>query len=108
MQRIKDNMEEKSTSDKFSTSCEVCKLKDLCNPAEHEECISPRKSWTAVILAYLVPFVLLIAVVITLNGRLDNEPLIGTLALCLVGVYFIVLKLFGKEIEKWFKQDNKK
>ena len=60
------------------------------------------------VLAYIIPFVLLIAVVVILNGRLDNEPLVGTLALCLVGVYFIILKLFGKEIEKWFKRDTKK
>lgn len=101
-------MKEKTTSDKFSASCEACKLRDTCNPSEREECTSPRKSWTAVILAYVIPFVLLIAVVVVLNGRLDNEPLVGTLALCLVGVYFIVLKLFGKEIEKWFNRDTKK
>lgn len=92
------------SSDKFYASCEACKLKEMCNPAEHDECIPRRKSWWAVVLAYIVPFVLLIGVVVLLNGKLDNEPLVGTLALCSVGVYYILLKLFGKDIEKRFKK----
>lgn len=96
-------MATKPTSDSFSASCEACKLKEVCNPAEHDECIPRRKSWGAVVLAYIVPFVVLIGVVIVLNGKLDNEPLVGTIALCSVGVYYILLKLFGKDIEKHFK-----
>lgn len=99
-------MKENATLDKFSASCEACKLKDVCSPAEREECVSPRKSWTAVVLAYVVPFVVLIGVVVVLNGRLDSEPLVGTIALCSVGVYYILLKLFGKEIEKWFRRNE--
>lgn len=97
-------MAEKTTSDKFAASCEACKLREMCNPLDHEECIPRRKSWWAVVLAYVVPFIVLIGVVIGLQGRLDNEPLVGTIALCSVGVYYILLKLFGKEIEKRFKK----
>lgn len=88
---------------KTSVSCEACQLKDMCNPADHDECIPRRKSWWAVVLAYVVPFVVLIGVVVVLNGKLDNEPLVGTIALCSVGIYYILLKLFGKQIDNHFK-----
>lgn len=104
MQPNKTIMESNHSSDKFSASCSACKLRDVCNPAEHDECVPRRKSWGAVVLAYIIPFVLLIGVVVILNGKLDNEPLVGTIALCSVGVYFILLKLFGRDIEKWFKK----
>lgn len=104
MQRKSKKMDTKQTSDTFSASCEACKLREVCSPKDQSECIPRRKSWLAVVLAYIVPFVVLIGVVVGLQGKLDNEPLVGTIALCSVGVYYILLKLFGKDIEKRFKK----
>ena len=97
-------MTEKCAKDNFTTSCGACKLRDICNPTEHEECIPRRKSWLAVVLAYVVPMLLLVGMVLIFNGELDNEPLVCVIAICVVGIYYILLKLFGKEIEKHFKK----
>jgi positive regulator of sigma E activity len=57
--------------------------------------------WKAVLLAYILPFIVMMTVVMILNNFV-KEAIAGTIALCSMGLYFIVLGLFKDRIQKGF------
>jgi sigma-E factor negative regulatory protein RseC len=103
-------------------SCAACAARQMCVSAERREktvdavCsdadvragdrvevqVRERLAWRAVVLAYVLPFVILTVVAAVLDMRVENEALTGTAALCAVGVYYIVLSLFKGRLKRSF------
>jgi len=105
-----------------SSACSACKAKAMCVSTESknqtieafmleplqpgdqaEVVIRERLAWKAVLLGYIMPFIVMIAViaVLTLTTSLD-EAVTGTIALCAIAVYYFILRLFRNRLEKQF------
>ena len=107
-----------------TSACASCKAKAMCASAESKEkeilaigdgllaigdeaevVVQQKMGWKAVLLAYMLPFVVMMSVVAIGNWLLaigdgplamgkNGEAIIGTAALCAMGVYYIVLGFF--------------
>ena len=65
--------------------------------------VQQKMGWKAVFLAYILPFIVMLLVVAIGSGVFAiREEIIGTAALCAMGVYYIVLGLFKDRIQKEF------
>lgn len=101
-------------------SCHGCQAKGMCGAAESKEkevdaymaepvaigetvtvSVSQRMGWKAVLLAYVVPFVILIGGV-WLYGHWMDEAAAGTMAILSVGVWYLVLRLMRDRLQKEF------
>jgi sigma-E factor negative regulatory protein RseC len=70
---------------------------------EAEVIVQQKMGWKAILLAYMLPFIIMMTVVAIGNGQLGiREEVIGTAALCAMGVYYIVLGFFKDKIQKEF------
>lgn len=67
-----------------------------------EVMVQERLAWKGVLLAYLLPFVVMLAVIAGLEWVLDSETLIGTIALCAVALYYLILSFFRNKLQKQF------
>ena len=115
-----------------TSACASCKAKAMCASAESKEkeilaigdgllavgdeaevVVQQKIGWKAVLLAYMLPFVVMMSVVAIGNWLLaigdgplamgkNGEAIIGTAALCAMGVYYIVLGFFKDKIQKDF------
>ena len=115
-----------------TSACASCKAKAMCASAESKEkeilatgdgllaigdeaevVVQQKMGWKAVLLAYMLPFVVMMSVVAIGNWLLaigdgplamgkNGEAIIGTAALCAMGVYYIVLGFFKDKIQKDF------
>ena len=116
-----------------TSACAACKAKAMCASAESKEkeilalfvgeeakrregerqdiklgdevvvMVQQKMGWKAILLAYMLPFIVMMTVVAIGNGLLGiREEVIGTAALCAMGVYYIVLGLFKDKIQKDF------
>lgn len=111
-----------------TSACASCKAKAICASAESKEkeilalfvgeeakrrdiklgdevvvMVQQKMGWKAILLAYMLPFLVMMAVVAIGNGLLGiREEIIGTAALCAMGVYYIVLGFFKDKIQKDF------
>ncbi|MBR1631609.1 MAG: SoxR reducing system RseC family protein [Paludibacteraceae bacterium] len=56
----------------------------------------------AVLWAFVVPFAVLLTAVVVLNRLLDNEAVAGTLAICSLIPYYIVLRLMRGRLDRKF------
>lgn len=103
-----------------ASACAACKAKQMCMSAESQEkemdvipleplqvgdevevLVQQKLGWKAVLLAYILPFVVLVSVVFVLSRWL-SEAAAGTIALCAIGVYYMVLSLFKGKLQKEF------
>ena len=103
-----------------TSACASCKAKAICASAESVEkeidavsdgllaigdeaevLVAEKIGWKAIFLAYILPFVVLLGSVLVLNEFIEEE-LAGTIALCAMGVYYIVLGFFKNKIQKGF------
>ena len=103
-----------------TSACASCKAKAMCASAESVEkeidavsdgllaigdeaevLVAEKIGWKAIVLAYILPFVVLLGSVLVLNEFMKEE-LAGTIALCAMGVYYIVLGFFKNKIQKGF------
>lgn len=105
-----------------ASACEACKAKSMCTSAESkvkemdvvmleplqvgdsvEVMVRERLAWRAVLLGYILPFVVMIGViaVLDLTTSLD-EAVTGTVALCSIAVYYLILRLFRNRLQKEF------
>lgn len=103
-----------------TSACASCKAKAMCASAESVEkeidavsdgllaigdeaevLVAEKIGWKAILLAYILPFVVLLGSVLVLNEFMKEE-LAGTIALCAMGVYYIVLGFFKNKIQKGF------
>ena len=73
------------------------------NPGDRVEVMVTEKlAWKAVLLAYILPFIVMIAVVGLLEIWIHNEAIAGTVALCAIALYYIVLSFFRDRLQKEF------
>ena len=78
-----------------------------------EVMVQQKMGWKAVVLAYLLPFFVMLAVVAVGSGighRISGigEEVIGTVALCAMAMYYLVLGLFKDKLQKEFSFTAKK
>jgi sigma-E factor negative regulatory protein RseC len=60
-------------------------------------------AWKATLLGYIMPFVVMILVIIVLNALTSlDETITGTLSLCSIAVYYLILRLFRNKLQKQF------
>ena len=105
-----------------SSACAACKAKQMCTSLESQEkeidalmleplhvgdavevVIRERLAWKAVLLGYILPFVVMMAVLFILHLTTDwDEAVTGTLALCSIALYYLVLRLFRNRLQKAF------
>lgn len=57
----------------------------------------------AVLLAFVVPFLLVLLTLFFLNNKIDNEAVSGTIALGTLIPYFIILSFFNKKLKSKLK-----
>lgn len=104
-----------------ASACGTCSAKKMCMSAESqrkemdarmlepmqagdrvEVMVTEKLGWKAVLLAYIMPFVVMVGIIAILNIYIQDETLIGTLALGGVAVYYIGLAFFRKRLQKQF------
>ena len=70
---------------------------------EVEVMVQQKMGWKAVVLAYLLPFFVMLAVIFIGNALWNvREEILGTAALCAMALYYIVLGLFKDRLQKEF------
>ena len=71
-----------------------------------EVMVQQKMGWKAVVLAYLFPFFVMLAVMFIGNGLLGDgakrEAVLGTVALCAMAVYYLILGLFKDKLQREF------
>ena len=119
-----------------TSACAACKAKAMCASAESAEkemtvvllgdgqwavgdtvevMVQQKMGWKAVVLAYLLPFFVMLAVMFIGNGLLamgdgllamgdgaKRDAVLGTVALCAMAVYYLVLGMFKDKLQKEF------
>lgn len=105
-----------------TSACQACKAQSMCLSSESQqrmvdaqmaEAMQPgdrvevmvheRLAWRAVLLAYVLPFVVMIAVIALLDAATDwSEAIVGPLSLCAIALYYLVLGAFRNRLQKQF------
>jgi sigma-E factor negative regulatory protein RseC len=113
-----------------TSACAACKAKAMCASAESAEkemtvvllgdgqwavgdtvevMVQQKMGWKAVVLAYLLPFFVMLAVMFIGNAIWAvREELLGTVALCAMALYYLVLGMFKDKLQKEFSFTAKK
>lgn len=105
-----------------TSACSACKAKSMCMSAESQQkemdvvmvgplevgdkvevTVRERLAWKAVMLAYILPFIVMIGVIIVLDFATEwSEAVVGTLSLCAIALYYIGLSFFKNRLQKQF------
>ena len=107
-----------------TSACAACKAKAMCASAESAEkemtvvllgdeqwavgnevevMVQQKMGWKAVMLAYLLPFFVILAVMFIGNAIWAvREEILGTVALCAMALYYLVLGMFKDKLQKEF------
>ena len=107
-----------------TSACAACKAKAMCASAESAEkemtvvllgneqwavgnevevMVQQKMGWKAVVLAYLLPFFVMLAVMLIGNAIWAvREEILGTVALCAMALYYLVLGIFKDKLQKEF------
>ena len=105
-----------------TSACSACKARSMCMSAESrqkemdvtmlepmqkgdrvEVQVRERLAWRAVLLAYIMPFIVMLAIILVLDFTTTwSEAVIGTLSLCGIALYYIVLSAFKHRLQKQF------
>ena len=105
-----------------TSACSACKARSMCMSSESQqkqmdvEMLEPmqagdrvevevreRLAWRAVLLAYILPFVVMMAVIAVLDYATDwSEAIVGTLSLCAIALYYLILSAFKHKLQKQF------
>ena len=107
-----------------TSACAACKAKAMCASAESAEkemmvvllgdeqwavgnevevMVQQKMGWKAVVLAYLLPFFVMLAVMLIGNAIWTvREEILGTVALCAMALYYLVLGMFKDKLQKEF------
>lgn len=65
--------------------------------------VRERLAWKAVLLAYILPFVVMMAVIATLDIMTTlSEAVTGSIALSSIALYYLVLHMFRGRLQKQF------
>ena len=74
-----------------------------------EVMVQQKMGWKAVVLAYLLPFFVMLAVIFMGNALWNvREEILGTAALCAMALYYLVLGMFKDKLQKEFSFTAKK
>ena len=105
-----------------TSACAACKARSMCMSAESqlkiidarmaepmkpgdrvEVMVREHLAWRAVLLAYVLPFIVMLAVIVGLDYATDmSEAVVGTLSLCSIALYYIGLGMFKHRLQKQF------
>ena len=105
-----------------TSACSACKAKSMCMSAESqakemdvimlepmqvgdkvEVEVRERLAWKAVLLAYILPFIVMIGIIAVLDFMTEwSEAVIGTLSLCGIALYYIGLSFFKHRLQTQF------
>ena len=104
-----------------TSACAGCHAAKMCMASEHKEKrieavlldnvsvgdevevqVREELGWLAVLLAYVVPFLLLVAAVAGFNRLGWTEGQAGTAALASVAIYYLALRLFRDKLQRKF------
>ena len=107
-----------------TSACAACKAKAMCASAESAEkemtvvllgdeqwavgnevevLVQQKMGWKAVMLAYLLPFFVMLAVMFIGNAIWTvREEILGTVALCAMALYYLLLGMFKDKLQKEF------
>ena len=105
-----------------TSACSTCKARSMCMSSESqlkemdvvmlepmqvgdqvEVEVRERLAWKAVLLAYILPFVVMLAVITILDFATDwSEAVVGTLSLCAIAIYYLCLSAFKNKLQKQF------
>ena len=105
-----------------AAACSACQASGSCMAAEAKEkivdavvsddtirkgdkvevLIEEKTGWKAVAIAYLLPFIVMMSVLFVVDKWLQDEAVMGVIAVCAVGVYYVVLSFFKQRIKKDF------
>lgn len=83
--------------DKMEEACAACALKDKCTQTA-EDCFTPKQHWKALLLGYILPFVVLAGGIVAMSFFDIEELTMGGLALAFVVVYYFILWLCKPQI----------
>ena len=68
-----------------------------------EVMVQQKMGWKAVVLAYLLPFFVMLAVMFIGNAIWTvREEILGTVALCAMALYYLLLGMFKDKLQKEF------
>ena len=105
-----------------TSACSACKAKSMCMSAESqakemdvlmldamqvgdkvEVEVRERLAWKAVLLAYILPFIVMMGLIAVLDFATEwSEAVVGTLSLCGIALYYIGLSFFKDRLQKQF------
>lgn len=105
-----------------TSACSACKARSMCMSSESQNkemdaiMLEPMKigdkvevevrerlAWKAVLLAYILPFIVMLAIIAILDFATDwSEAVVGTLSLCGIALYYIGLSVFRNRLQKQF------
>ena len=105
-----------------SSACSACKAKSMCMSTESQQkeldavMLEPLQvgdrvevevrehlAWKAVLLAYVLPFIVMMSVIAVLDVLTGwDEAIVGTVALCSIALYYLVLSQFRHRLQKQF------
>ena len=105
-----------------TSACSACKARSMCMSAESQQKemdvamlepmqvgdkveveVRERLAWKAVLLAYILPFIVMLAIIATLDFATEwSEAIVGTLSLCGIALYYIGLSFFKDKLQKQF------
>jgi len=105
-----------------TAACSACKAKSMCTASEtavkvvDAEPITPlqvgdrviievsrKLGWKAVLLAFILPFLLLLLCVWALPHWIESEAVVGTLAIGSLVPYYLILHAFDKKLQKEYR-----
>ena len=105
-----------------TSACSACKARSMCMSSESQDkemdaiMLEPMKAgdqvevevrerlaWKAVLLAYIMPFLVMLATIVVLDYATGwSEAVVGTLSLCGIALYYICLSFFKHRLQRQF------
>ena len=105
-----------------TSACSACKARSMCMSSESQQKemdvvmqeplqvgdkveveVRERLAWKAVLLAYILPFLVMLGIIAGLDYFTDwSEAVVGTLSLCGIALYYIGLSVFKHRLQKQF------
>lgn len=106
-----------------TSACSACKARSMCMSSESRQMsdvrcqilepmqvgdwveveVRERLAWKAVLLAYILPFIVMMGLIAVLDLTTDwSEAVVGTLSLCGIALYYIGLSVFKHRLQHQF------
>ena len=105
-----------------TSACQACKAKHMCLSSESksklidaimeepvrageqvEVSVRETLAWRAVVVAYVLPFVVMIGVIAALSVWTEwDDAVVGGTAIAATSLYYLVLSLFRKRLQRQF------